>query len=169
MSHLWTDITSIVFAITGVLLIFIILLQRGRGGGLAGAFGATGGQSAFGTKAGDVFTRITIGVAVFWVAMAGLTSWAMVSERSKARFQSEAPARAPALTRVHQPPRRNRPARSRRQIRHRRVRQNKRPLAQSLAGRPSVLAERAMGAAGELPHAGSAPIGFAAERRLLCC
>jgi preprotein translocase subunit SecG len=92
MSHLWTDVTSIIFAITGVLLIFIILLQRGRGGGLAGAFGATGGQSAFGTKAGDVFTRITIGVAVFWVAMAGLTSWAMVSERSKARFQSEAPA-----------------------------------------------------------------------------
>jgi preprotein translocase subunit SecG len=92
MSHLWTDVTSIVFAVTGVLLIFIILLQRGRGGGLAGAFGATGGQSAFGTKAGDVFTRITIGVAVVWVALAGLTSWAMVSERSKPRFTSEAPA-----------------------------------------------------------------------------
>ena len=28
-----------------------------------------GGQSAFGTKAGDTFTRITIGVAVFWIVI----------------------------------------------------------------------------------------------------
>lgn len=46
-----------------VFLIGLILLQRGRGGGLAGAFGGMGGQSAFGTKAGDVFTRITVVVA----------------------------------------------------------------------------------------------------------
>jgi preprotein translocase subunit SecG len=89
MTHIWTDVTSIIFAFTGILLIFIILLQRGRGGGLAGAFGATGGQSAFGTKAGDVFTRITIGIAVVWVALAGLTSWAMVSERSAVRYHQE--------------------------------------------------------------------------------
>ena len=36
-------------------LIALVLIQRGRGGGLAGAFGGAGGQSAFGTKAGDVF------------------------------------------------------------------------------------------------------------------
>ncbi len=64
MNHIWTDITSVLFAFTSILLIFIVLLQRGRGGGLAGAFGAAGGQSAFGTKAGDVFTRITIGIAL---------------------------------------------------------------------------------------------------------
>ena len=44
-------------------LILLVLIQRGRGGGLAGAFGGMGGQSAFGTKAGDLFTRITIVVA----------------------------------------------------------------------------------------------------------
>ena len=54
----------------GIFLIGLILLQRGRGGGLAGAFGGMGGQSAFGTKAGDIFTRITIGVAVFWIVLA---------------------------------------------------------------------------------------------------
>jgi preprotein translocase subunit SecG len=86
MSHIWTDVFSILFALASVFLIFIILLQRGRGGGLAGAFGATGGQSAFGTKAGDVFTRITIGVAVVWVALAGITGYAMTRE-SKDRFQ----------------------------------------------------------------------------------
>jgi preprotein translocase subunit SecG len=86
MSHIWTDVFSILFALVSVFLIFIILLQRGRGGGLAGAFGATGGQSAFGTKAGDVFTRITIGVAVVWVALAGITGYAMTVE-SKDRFR----------------------------------------------------------------------------------
>jgi preprotein translocase subunit SecG len=89
MTHIWSDVFSILFAIASVFLIFIVLLQRGRGGGLAGAFGATGGQSAFGTKAGDVFTRITIVVAVVWVALAGITGAAM-SKESKDRFQSQA-------------------------------------------------------------------------------
>lgn len=53
----------------GIFLIGLILLQRGRGGGLAGAFGGMGGQSAFGTKAGDVFTRITIGIASAWILL----------------------------------------------------------------------------------------------------
>jgi preprotein translocase subunit SecG len=86
MSHPWTDVFSILFAIASLFLIFIVLLQRGRGGGLAGAFGATGGQSAFGTKAGDIFTRITIGVAVVWVALAAGTGFAMRAE-SKGHFQ----------------------------------------------------------------------------------
>ena len=52
-----------------VFMILLILVQRGKGGGLAGAFGGMGGQSAFGTKAGDTFTRITIGVAFFWIVI----------------------------------------------------------------------------------------------------
>jgi len=55
--------------LTAVFLILLILVQRGKGGGLAGAFGGMGGQSAFGTKAGDLFTRITVGVAAFWIIL----------------------------------------------------------------------------------------------------
>ncbi|MCL2349514.1 MAG: preprotein translocase subunit SecG [Planctomycetaceae bacterium] len=55
-----------VIIIVCVFLILLILIQRGKGGGLAGAFGGMGGQSAFGTKAGDTFMRITIVVAAFW-------------------------------------------------------------------------------------------------------
>lgn len=55
--------------LTSLFLILLILIQRGRGGGLAGALGGMGGQSAFGTKAGDLFTRITIGVAAFWILL----------------------------------------------------------------------------------------------------
>ncbi len=54
---------------TALFLILLILIQRGKGGGLAGAFGGMGGQSAFGTKAGDTFTKITIGVAAVWIVL----------------------------------------------------------------------------------------------------
>jgi len=47
------------FLIVCVLLIIVVLLQRGRGGGLGGAFGGAG-HSAFGTRTGDVFTWVTI-------------------------------------------------------------------------------------------------------------
>jgi preprotein translocase subunit SecG len=89
MNHPWSTIGAILLAFTGLFLMFIILLQRGRGGGLAGAFGAMGGQSAFGTKAGDVFTKITIGVAIVWVALAAATGYAMRTETSF-KFRSEA-------------------------------------------------------------------------------
>ena len=55
--------------LTALFLILLVLIQRGRGGGLAGAFGGMGGQSAFGTKAGDVFTKITVAVAGFWILL----------------------------------------------------------------------------------------------------
>jgi len=58
---------------TAVFLIVLVLIQRGKGGGLAGAFGGMGGQSAFGTKAGDLFTKITIGVAAFWIVLCIIT------------------------------------------------------------------------------------------------
>jgi preprotein translocase subunit SecG len=55
--------------VLSVFLMLVILVQRGRGGGLTGALGGMGGQSAFGTKAGDLFTRITIVVAAIWVIL----------------------------------------------------------------------------------------------------
>jgi len=63
---------ALVGILISILLIGIILLQRGRGGGLVGALSGLGGQSAFGTKAGDTFTRITIVLAAVWVLLAGV-------------------------------------------------------------------------------------------------
>ena len=59
--------------LTAIFLIVLVLIQRGKGGGLAGAFGGMGGQSAFGTKAGDLFTKITVGVAFFWIVLCMVT------------------------------------------------------------------------------------------------
>jgi len=53
-------------AFLSLFLIMLILIQRGKGGGLTGALGGPGGQSAFGSKAGDTFTAITIVVASLW-------------------------------------------------------------------------------------------------------
>jgi protein translocase SecG subunit len=53
----------------GLFLILLVLIQRGKGGGLAGAFGGAGGSSAFGSRAGDTFTRITIVVAAIWLLL----------------------------------------------------------------------------------------------------
>lgn len=55
--------------VTSIFLILLVLVQRGRGGGLAGALGGMGGSSALGTKAGDTFTRITIGAVIFWIVL----------------------------------------------------------------------------------------------------
>jgi preprotein translocase subunit SecG len=64
-----SGILNTLVIITGLLLIFIILIQRGKGGGLSGAFGGVGGSSAFGSRAGDLFTRITIILAAFWILL----------------------------------------------------------------------------------------------------
>ncbi len=55
--------------LVGLFLILLVLIQRGKGGGLAGAFGGAGGSSAFGSRAGDQFTRITIIVATVWILL----------------------------------------------------------------------------------------------------
>lgn len=53
--------------VVGLFLILLVLIQRGKGGGLIGALGGAGGSSPFGSRAGDQFTRITIYVALVWL------------------------------------------------------------------------------------------------------
>ncbi len=69
MLQFLTGLLYILIALTSVFLICLVLIQRGKGGGLAGAFGGAGGSSAFGTKAGDVFTRVTMISAGIWIAL----------------------------------------------------------------------------------------------------
>jgi preprotein translocase subunit SecG len=52
-------ITIGLFILVAVFLILLILIQKGRGGGLASAFGGAGGNTAFGSKTGDVLTWAT--------------------------------------------------------------------------------------------------------------
>ena len=60
---------NIVLLLMGLFLILLVLIQRGKGGGLVGALGGVGGSSPFGSRAGDAFTRITIYVAALWLLL----------------------------------------------------------------------------------------------------
>ena len=64
-----SGILTSLLILTSLFMICLVLIQRGKGGGLAGAFGGMGGSSAFGTKAGDVFTRVTMITALIWILM----------------------------------------------------------------------------------------------------
>ena len=64
--YFWTIVVSIFVLIVTLLLMFIILIQRGKGGGLIGALGGVGGSSPFGSRAGDTFTKITLYLALVW-------------------------------------------------------------------------------------------------------
>ncbi len=77
MSFLQSMVIVALILICG-LLILVVLLQKGRGGGLAGAFGgAGGGGSAFGAKTGDVFTWITVVLAVLFMLISVVGNFAM--------------------------------------------------------------------------------------------
>jgi preprotein translocase subunit SecG len=52
-------ITMALFITVCIFMILIVLIQKGRGGGLASAFGGAGGNTAFGSKTGDVLTWAT--------------------------------------------------------------------------------------------------------------
>ncbi len=80
-----TFLLMLLLVVLEIFLIVLVLIQKGRGGGLAGALGGMGGQSAFGTKAGDLFTRITVGVASVWILVC-ILSVGVLSRASSSRL-----------------------------------------------------------------------------------
>lgn len=64
-----SNLLSFLIFLTSLILVLLILIQRGRGGGLIGALGGSGGSSAFGSRAGDTFTRITLVAAGIWMLL----------------------------------------------------------------------------------------------------
>lgn len=66
----------VLFLLICLLLIGIVLLQKGRGSGLSGAFGGVGGHSAFGARTGDFLTWVTVVLAgLFIVVAVALNFW----------------------------------------------------------------------------------------------
>src|SRR5438046_9179227 len=86
--------TMTVFIIVCLFMILIVLIQKGRGGGLASAFGGAGGNTAFGSKTGDVLTWATsIVFGVFLVLAITLNLLANASNaRTPAAIKTPGPA-----------------------------------------------------------------------------
>jgi len=54
------NVVAVLFVICCITLILIILIQKGRGGGLSGAFGGAMASGILGSKTGDFLTWVTI-------------------------------------------------------------------------------------------------------------
>jgi preprotein translocase subunit SecG len=72
------SILIVIHVVISLFLIAVILLQAGKGGGLADTFGGSQMQSLFGTKSTSVLTKITavcaIGFIVTCIALAVISS-----------------------------------------------------------------------------------------------
>ena len=65
------NVVAVLFVICCVSLVLMILIQKGRGGGLSGAFGgAMAGGGVLGSKTGDFLTWVTIGLVGLFLTLA---------------------------------------------------------------------------------------------------
>jgi preprotein translocase subunit SecG len=64
------NLIVLLWVFVAVALIFIILIQKGRGGGLSSAFGGGMAGSLLGTKTTDWLTKVTIGIVLAFLLLA---------------------------------------------------------------------------------------------------
>jgi preprotein translocase subunit SecG len=76
-----TGFLLFLFILVSFFMMLVILIQRPRGGGLSGAFGAGGAQEVFGSKTGDVLTWFTVGCFVCYVLLAMGLTWTIKPAR----------------------------------------------------------------------------------------
>jgi preprotein translocase subunit SecG len=77
----------VAFIFVCLFLILLILIQKGRGGGLSSAFGGAGGNTAFGSKTGDVLTwatSIVFGIFLVLAVVLNLIANSMDANQRKA-------------------------------------------------------------------------------------
>ncbi len=63
-------VVALLWVFIAISLILIILVQKGRGGGIGGAFGGGTAGSLLGTKTGDFLTWVTIGLVISFLLLA---------------------------------------------------------------------------------------------------
>ena len=96
---LYTMITLLV--VVSLFLILLVLIQKGRGGGLSSAFGGVGGHTAFGSKTGDVLTwatSILFGVFLILSVITGLVFEKVNAQVRRPGAPGPAPITTPAQT-----------------------------------------------------------------------
>jgi len=82
-----STISFIIYMIAAILMIFAILLQEGKGGGLAG-LGGTHAEATFGAT--NPLRRFTVVMAILFLFLASFIDYA--SKGTKLKIKEEAPA-----------------------------------------------------------------------------
>ena len=72
MGDIMLGVLAVLLFLLSLFLVFIIMIQRGKGGGIAGSLTGTA-QSAFGARGGDMLMWWTIGLTGIWIMLSGLT------------------------------------------------------------------------------------------------
>jgi preprotein translocase subunit SecG len=63
-------LVAVLFALTCIALILIVLVQKGKGGGLSSAFGGGMSGGVLGSKTGEFLTWVTIGLVTVFLLLA---------------------------------------------------------------------------------------------------
>jgi preprotein translocase subunit SecG len=96
------------YVLVCLILSLVILLQQGRGGDIASAFGGSSSQAAFGARSGaTVLTKATAVAAVLFMVFALMLS--IIGQRGTGSVVSGTPA-PPAAAKPLTPPRSTAPA-----------------------------------------------------------
>ena len=86
-------VVAVLFVICCVALVLIILIQKGRGGGLSAAFGGAMASGILGSKTGDFLTWVTIVlVGVFLTLAVVMAKFYKEPEPDASKFGVEPPA-----------------------------------------------------------------------------
>ena len=64
------NVVMVLFILCSVILVLVILIQKGKGGGLSGAFGGGMAGGLLGTKTGDFLTWFTIALVGLFLFLA---------------------------------------------------------------------------------------------------
>ncbi|MFA6176996.1 MAG: preprotein translocase subunit SecG [Phycisphaerae bacterium] len=84
-----------IWILAALILVLIVLIQKGKGGGLSAAFGGIG-SSLLGTKTGDFLTWVTISIVGVWLLLSVVAAkWFKPTASEFLRTES-APISAPA-------------------------------------------------------------------------
>jgi preprotein translocase subunit SecG len=85
-------VIAVLFLLCSVILVLVVLIQKGKGGGLSSAFAGGMAGGILGSKTGDVLTWITIGVVgLFLLTALVLDKWWRPTMSPGAPAQTPAP------------------------------------------------------------------------------
>ena len=95
-------VLAVIWVLCAVILILVILIQKGRGGGLSGAFGGGMASGILGTKTGDFLTWVTVGLVTVFLLLSIVlakfyrpTATAVAEEPPAQTMPVETPAEVP--------------------------------------------------------------------------
>jgi preprotein translocase subunit SecG len=99
-----SSILTVIFVLTCIFLILVILLQSGKGGDVAAAFGGSGSQTAFGPRgAQKPLEKATVVAAIIFMLLALIFSLPGLNQPSSVVSDSEGttqPSPSPAASPV---------------------------------------------------------------------